>query len=502
MGRAKDAATSSELEALVASVADHCQKTLGTYPEALIADYRYGFISSILKQGVVKVRRMDRVALSDQVDTFLTHKLLGPAVMVAVLYLIYQITFSVGDIPVTWMGDIFAWLGGTAQSLLPEGPLRSLLVSGVIDGVGGVLSFVPLIAIIFFIIAFLEDSGYMARIAYMLDRVFRVFGLHGCSVMPFIVSGGIAGGCAVPGIMAARTLRSPKEKLATILTAPFMTCGAKLPVFILLTAVFFPTRQAQAMFAVTIGAWLFALVVAKVLRLTLIRGPSTPFVMELPPYRLPTLRGMLIHTWERTWQYIKKAATVILALSIILWAAMTYPGAPEDQTAPLEQRMEQTQAELAQATDPERAETLRKRLADTSSELGGLRLRHSVAGKLGTSLENVTRAAGFDWRLNIALIGGFAAKEVIVSTLGTAYSLGETNPEEAAQLTSRIKRDPSWTLAKGVSVMAFIMLYAPCFVSVVTIRQETGGWGWAAFSVVFNTLFAFAVSVALYQTLG
>ncbi|MFW5488478.1 MAG: ferrous iron transport protein B [Desulfovibrio sp.] len=494
----------AKLSELVEKVAEHCQATLQTYPEAIIADYRYGFISSVLKQGVIKVSHEQRVATSDNMDKVLTHKLLGPVIMLLILYFIYQITFVVGEIPMGWMESFFGWMGDTATSLIPEGLFQSLIVSGIIDGVGGVLGFVPLIMIIFFIISFLEDSGYMARIAYMLDRVFRIFGLHGCSVMPFIVSGGIAGGCAVPGVMAARTLRSPKEKLATLLTAPFMTCGAKLPVFILLVGVFFKEHQGLALFAVTLTAWAFALIVAKLLRMTLIKGESTPFVMELPPYRLPTLRGLLIHTWERSWQYIKKAGTVILAISILLWAAMTFPGLPESEQAKYEQ---QTAAITAQLESPEVQTSedtkaqLEDQLVEVADQEAQASLRNSVAGKLGTSIDGITKYAGFDWRTNIALIGGIAAKEVIVSTLGTAYSLGEVDPDDSQSLAEKLATDKTWTMATAVSLMLFIMLYAPCFVTVVAIKQEAGSWKWAAFSVVFNTVFAFAISTIAYQIL-
>jgi len=517
--RSRDAETAARLEALSAKVADHCHKTLGTYPEAIIADYRYGFIASILKQDVVQLNRIDRVALSDRIDTVLTHALLGPLIMLGVLYGIYQFTFIVGDIPMTWMGDFFEWLGGVAGDALPDGDLKSLIVSGVIDGVGGVLGFVPLIVIIFLIIAFLEDSGYMARIAYMLDRLFRMFGLHGCSVMPFIVSGGIAGGCAVPGVMAARTLRSRRERLATILTAPFMTCGAKLPVFLMLTAIFFPDNEAQAMFIVTLTAWAVALLVAKGLRSTIISGPSTPFVMELPPYRLPTLRGMCIHAWERTWQFIKRATTVVLPISILLWAAMTYPGLPEEEAALYETRREEIRAAFQPAAEAvaeaeeqaaprpvaeledEAAEALDEALAVVDAEEAMAALKNSAAGRFGVALEGVSSLAGYEWRTNIALAAGFAAKEVFVATLGTAYSLGETDPEESAPLIERLKSDPDWTMAKGVSLILFMMLYAPCFMTVFTIRQESGSWGWAVFSMVFNTGLAFALAVAAFQIL-
>ena len=493
------------LSELVEKVAEHCQATLQTYPEAIIADYRYGFISSVLKQGVIKVSHEQRVATSDTIDKVLTHKLLGPVIMLLILYFIYQITFVVGEIPMGWMEDFFGWVGDTATSLIPEGLVQSLVVSGIIDGVGGVLGFVPLIMIIFLIISFLEDSGYMARIAYMLDRVFRIFGLHGCSVMPFIVSGGIAGGCAVPGVMAARTLRSPKEKLATLLTAPFMTCGAKLPVFILLVGVFFKEHQGLALFTVTLAAWAFALIVAKLLRMTLIKGEPTPFVMELPPYRIPTLRGLLIHTWERSWQYIKKAGTVILAISILLWAAMTFPGLPESEQARYEQQTAAITAQLesaeVQASEDAKAR-LEEQLVEVADQEAQASLRNSFAGKVGTAIDGVTKYAGFDWRTNIALIGGIAAKEVIVSTLGTAYSLGDVDPDDSQSLAEKLAADKTWTMATAVSLMLFIMLYAPCFVTVVAIRQEAGSWKWAAFSVVFNTVFAFGISVVAYQVLS
>jgi ferrous iron transport protein B len=492
------------LEAMAAKAAAHCNDTLNTYPEAIIADYRYGFISSLLKAGVLtRDDRLERVELSDRIDRVLTHRFLGPVVMLCVLYLVYKITFGLGRVPMDWLQDGFTFLGETVTALLPEGLLRSLLVSGVIDGAGGVLSFVPLILIIFMLIAFLEDSGYMARIAYMLDRVFRIFGLHGCSVMPFIISGGIAGGCAVPGVMASRTLRSPKEKLATLLTVPFMTCGAKLPVFILLTGVFFPRSQALILFAITLGGWAAALCVAWVLRKTVIAGPSTPFVMELPPYRLPTWKGLCIHTWERTWQYIRKAGSVILAISVLLWAAMTFPGLPGEETA----RFDAAKAEIATAletarnnNDDQAVHKLTEDLETADNERAAAALRNSLAGRAGASIENVTRFAGFDWRTNIALIGGFAAKEVIVSTLGTAYSLGKVESEETTPLAEQLSADPSWTTLKAVSVIIFILLYAPCFITVIAIARETGRWSWALFSTSFNTALAFALSVGVYQT--
>ncbi|MDR1051934.1 MAG: ferrous iron transport protein B, partial [Deltaproteobacteria bacterium] len=333
---------SAKLAAKADALAAHLKTTLKSYPEAVIADYRYGWINSILKNGVLRgsddISHDDRVAFSDKVDTVLTHKVLGPLILFTVLYLMYYVTIEIGAIPNEWLSGFFEWLAGLAGDVMGDGPLKSLVTDGIIAGVGGVLGFVPLIMIMFLFIAVLEDSGYMARVAYIMDRVFRFFGLHGASIMPFIISGGIAGGCAVPGVMATRTLRSPKERLATILTVPFMTCGAKIPVFLLFVGIFFDSHRPLIMFAITLCGWAAALLVARLLRSTLIKGAPTPFVMELPPYRYPTFSGVVIHTWERTWQYIKKAGTVILAISVLIWAAMTFPSPPPEIEEQFESR--------------------------------------------------------------------------------------------------------------------------------------------------------------------
>ena len=278
--------------------------------------------------------------------------------------------------------------------------LKSLIVSGIIDGVGGVLGFVPLIMFMFFGIAILEDSGYLARVAFMLDRIFRIFGLHGSSVMAFIVSGGIAGGCAVPGVMATRTLKSPRERLATLLTVPFMNCGAKLPVFALLIATFFAKYEAAIMFLITLGAWAGALLVAKLLRLTVIKGAATPFVMELPPYRMPTFKGLAIHTWERTWQYIKKAGTVILGLSIVLWAMMTFPGLPDSKIQEFETLRQAETSRVPVAIDAElEASQAGAELSDPASSLKEKLQRIDAA-------ESRSRIAKFSCRSYWRRIGG------------------------------------------------------------------------------------------------
>jgi len=501
-GRLANADLSARLEAMADAVETHTEKTLNATPDALIADYRYGFIAGMIKDVVTyPVLDEDRISRSDAMDKVLTHTLLGPLIMLGIVYLIYQVTFTVGEVPMGWLEALFGWLGDTVGDAMPDGLLRSLLVSGIIDGVGGVLGFVPLIMFMFLMISALEDSGYIARMAYMLDRIFKIFGLHGTSVLPFIVSGGIAGGCAVPGVMATRTLRSPKEKLATLFVAPYMTCGAKVPVFLMLSAAFFPENAATVMLLITLGAWAMALIVARLLRSTVIRGASTPFVMELPPYRMPTLRGVLIHTWERTWEYAKKAGTIILGISILIWAMMTFPQMPEERAEVFEARRAPIVAQIEameEGGDEETLAALEEQLADIDNAEAEAAIHHTVAGRIGRALEPVSMLAGFDWRTNIALTGGFAAKEVIVSTLGTAYSLGEVDPEETESLAQRLVNDPMFTPASAVALILFTMLYAPCFVTVVAMARESS-WTWAASSVVGSTVLAFAMAVAGYN---
>jgi len=497
------------LDGHVSHVTNHLQKTLEVYPEALIADHRYGYIKSIIRDNVQTHKfDTDRLYTSDKIDKIVTNRLLGPVIMLMVIFGLYHFTFSWSELPVFWLESLFNWMGEIAETRLPDGPIKSMIISGVIDGVGGVLGFVPLILLMFFGIAVLEDSGYLARVAFMMDRVFRIFGLHGSSVMPFIVSGGIAGGCAVPGVMATRTLRSPKERMATLLTVPFMNCGAKVPVLALLIGAFFSESKALYMFLFTMLAWVVALLVSKIFRSTVLRGEPTPFVMELPPYRLPTLRGLLIHTWERTWQYIKKAGTVILAISILLWALMIYPGLPEKKMDGFDQKRQTVTADFTEEIITEmgsgreelsqQATLLQDQLEKIEWQQGEAALRYSIAGKIGTSLEPLSKYAGFDWRTNIALVGGFAAKEVIISTLGTAYSMGEVDPDKTDSLSERLVKDPGWNRITAVAVLIFIMFYAPCFVTVVCIARESS-WGWATFSIIFNTIFAFGLAVLVFQ---
>ena len=561
----RDPELGQEIDAICKRISKHIMDTLNEEPEGIIADHRYGYITGITKK-TIKRKTESRLNLSDKIDKFLTNRVIGPVLMIAILYGIYAFTFWGSEVPLRWFGAFFDLLSGTASSIIPAGNLQSLIVSGIIDGVGGVLGFVPLIMFMFFAIAIMEDSGYMARVAYMLDRVLRWFGLHGNSVISLIVSGGISGGCAVPGAMATRTLRDPKERIATLLVLPFMNCGAKLPVYAVLIGAFFPKNEARMMFILTLVSWAFALLAAKLIRSTVLKGPKTPFVMELPPYRLPTFKGLFIHTWERTWEYIKKAGTVILVFSIILWAMMTYPGLSKEHSRPFEDHRksltksflaspdvkqllkgQQSLADLnrlydsyslaVKDKDNTALEQIRKspffslirttslleggKIPDGELDTGNLRasalylrlrgdmlkvdmqenqaaLKNTIAGWLGQHLEKITRPLGFDYRVNIALVGGFAAKEVVVSTLGTAYSLGEVSPDETGSLSARLKNDPDWNPLMAFTLIIFTMLYVPCFVTVISIRRESS-WRWAGFSIAFNLVAAYLVALAVSQ---
>ncbi len=498
----RDAAVLETIEQAVSSLAAHLSATLDSTPEAVIADHRYGFVRSVVRQGVmVRLSDEDRIYASDRIDRVVTHRVAGPVIMLAILFALYQFTFTWSEAPVAWLGAGFDWLAETAGDLLPDGHLRSLLVSGIIRGVGGVFGFVPIIMFMFFGIAILEDSGYLARVAFMMDRVFRTFGLHGSSVMSFIISGGIAGGCAVPGVLATRTLRSPRERMATLLTTPFMNCGAKMPVLALLISAFFTTGKARMMLFLTMISWAGALLVARLLRSTILKGLPTPFVMELPPYRVPTLRGLLLHTWERTRDYLRKAGSVILAASILIWATMTFPSLPAAEKMAFAEKRQAVMAAagIGDAAQEALPAAVREEIARINAEEGEAALEYSIAGRVGRALERLSRLSGFDWRTNIALMGGVAAKEIIISTLGTAYSLGELNAGEDQPLAEALKNSPGWNRVSAFSLILFVMFYSPCLATVACIIRESGSWRWGAFAMGFNTLFAFLLSCLVYQ---
>ncbi|MCR5815192.1 MAG: ferrous iron transport protein B [Desulfovibrio sp.] len=482
--------------------AQACAEASDRRVEDIIAVQRFTFCRNVVRNCLINgEKKSARMQLSDKLDKVLAHSVLGAVIMVAVLYAMFNLVIFVGAYPQEWLESAFAWLSGVLREQMPEGFVTSLLTDGIIDGLGGVLSFVPLIIILFLLIAILEDTGYMARMAYIADRLFHFFGLHGTSVMPYIIAGGIAGGCAIPGVMATRTMPSPMEKMATMLTLPYMTCGAKLPVVLLLAGTFFKGNEANVIFFVVMASWLIAFVMALFLRLTVLRGSSTPLVMEMPPYRWPTLRSILIHGWERTWMYLRKAVVVLLPVSILLWASMTFPNLPAEMVLDFEnQKGQYTQKMAISGISQDQIDELQEKIDDMDKAQEAAALRYSLAGRLGVWLEQFTAPLGFNWRTDVALIGGIAAKEAIVSTLGTAYSLGSDIEEDDAPLSRLLKLDPTWNPAVALSLLVFVLLYSPCFVTLVVIRQESGSWKWVVFSILFNTALAYGAAYVVTKS--
>lgn len=466
--------------------------------ETIIAERRYGFAAGVVRECVTPtgVRSRD---VTDKIDAVVCNRIIGPAILGGVVYLLFLCTFKLADewqwifgkSMTGWVDALFEELSHMIAGMQTSWPmLHSLLNDGVISGVGGVIGFVPLIFCMFAFVAILEDTGYIARIAFILDKALKIFGLQGKSILAMIVAGGLGGGgCAVPGVMATRTLKEEKDRLITILVTPFMNCGAKMPVYMMLIAAFFATRKAEMLFALWMLSWFFALTAAFFLRKFVVKGEQTPFVMELPTYHVPTIKGVMLHTGERTWMYMKKAGTIILAINVLIWASMYFPRFSDAQKNQVVEECMQNASLSASDVDN-----------TIDREISYQQLANSFAGRLGRAIEPVSRLAGFEWKTNIALIGGFAAKEVVIGVLGTAYSMGATELGEADSLSMRLAADPAWNPIKAFALMVFVMVYAPCFVTVVVIKRETGSWRWALFATAYTTTFGFLLAVLIYQT--
>ncbi len=450
----------------------------------VIAERRYGFAAGATRDCTRPTGEARQFA-TERIDAVMCHRVLGPILLVAVVASLFVWVFKISDewawipwfggwlSPTGWMAWCFEELAQVCAPLENEAPmLHSLIAHALIGGVGGVMEFVPLIFVMFLFIAALEDTGYVARVAFILDKVLHIFGMQGKSIIAMIVSGGLgAGGCAVPGVLATRTLREEKDRLVTMLVVPFMNCGAKMPVYAMLIAAFFPAHRTPVMLVMWLLSWCVALGAAWFLRHYVIRGEQTPFVMELPPYHIPVLRSVVLHAWDRTWMYGRKAGTIILCISVLMWALMYFPQLPEDAG-----------------------------LRMSPNERAAAGLAHSFAGRVGQAMAPVSELAGFDWQTNIALMGGFAAKEVVVGTLGTSYSMGEIEAKEASPLSERLAKDPDWDAVRAFAMMVFVMIYAPCLATMSAIRRESGSWKWALFSTGFNTAVAFVLAVVVFQT--
>ncbi|MHB9024681.1 MAG: ferrous iron transport protein B [Armatimonadota bacterium] len=465
------------------------EQRLGNPPEVVFADRRYGVIADICREAVRSTPEPQR-QLSDRIDAIVTHRWLGIPLFLGLMYLVFQLTFTLGTPPMDWIDGFFGWLGETLTGFWPAGSeslLKSLLVDGVIAGVGGVLVFLPNIMLLFLAIALLEDTGYMARAAFIMDRLMHKIGLHGKSFIPFI----IGFGCSVPAIMATRTLENKRDRLLTMLVVPLVSCGARLPIYLLIIPAFFPQAfQTPVLWVMYLIGILMAIVSAKVLSLTTLRGESAPFVMELPPYRLPTAKGLLLHMWERGRLYLAKAGTIILGISILLWVLTSFPKKTVfDQDYPmLTQQAEQQYAHDQEALD--------QRLQEIEETQQAEALAFTAAGRVGHAMEPALRPLGFDWRIGTAMIGALAAKEVFVAQMGIIFAVGEAD-ETSDSLRAQLQKH--YTPLVGFCIMLFCLLSAPCIATVAITKRESNSWKWALFQFIGLTILAYLVTLLVYQ---
>ncbi len=473
----------------VAHSSERIVAVTGEHPETAVAGKRYEFIADLCQEAVRSTVET-RHTPSDRIDAVATHRVLGIPVFLGLMYVVFQLTFTLGAPPMEWIEWCFGRLGELITGWWPAGSgslLQSLLVDGIIGGVGGVIVFLPNILLLFLAIAVLEDTGYMARVAFITDRLMHRIGLEGKSFIPML----IGFGCSVPAIMATRTLSDRRARLTTMLVTPLMSCGARLPIYALFIPAFFPSQwHAPLLWIIYVTGVVLAIAVAKLLRSTILRGETAPFVMELPPYRVPTLTGVLIHMWERGRLYLQKAGTVILGISIVLWGMTTFPGMPDDMTAQFAAKRQ------AVAVADLGADARDEQLAALDNAEQEAALQHSLAGRMGHVMEPVLRPMGFDWRIGTALIGAFAAKEVFVAQMGIVYAVGATD-ETSATLRGKLREDYSPLI--GFCVMLFCLVSAPCMATIAITGRESGSWRWALLQLAGLTVLAYAVTVLVYQ---
>jgi len=459
--------------------------------ETVITDLRYGFISGALKE-TLKVSKIERKRKTNIIDKYLTNRYLGIPIFIFFMWLTFFTTFKLGGYPKHWLELGTGMLAELISNILPSGVVRDFLVEGIIGGVGGVIVFLPNIIILFLFISLMEDTGYMARAVFIMDKLMHKIGLHGKSFIPLFMGFG----CNVPAIMATRIIESRRDRLITMLITPFMSCSAKLPVYILLISAFFAKNQGSVLFLLYLLGVLFAILTSLILKRVFFKSVDIPFVMELPPYRIPTARSIVKHVFFSTGLYLRKIGGVILLASIIIWILSNFPRTTaysKDYTDEI------TKVENAQMLVGETNESIGKLLLEQKSE----EQSNSFLGRIGHSIEPVMRPLGFDWRLSVSIISGLAAKEVVVSTLGVIFQAD--NSKGKASLVEKIQtqKDSSgktvFSPLIAFSFMLFILTYFPCIGVVAAISRESGSWKWAAFTVVYTTAIAWILSFTVYQ---
>ena len=476
----------SAVAAIVARVRKKTAVLLGEELEIAMAEARYRVVADIVAEFVDSSGRQEQT-VSDRIDRVLTHRVLGLPLFFGIMWLLFNVVFTVGEIPQGWIEDAVKWFSDLVSANLAEGELRSLLVDGIIGGVGSVLTFLPSILLFFFGIALLEDTGYMARAAFVMDRVMRAVGLHGKSFIPLL----LGFGCSVPAVMGARTLENKSDRMVTILVSPLMSCSARLPVYTLLIAAFFSENVAgSVLFSIYFLGISLAILMALVFRKWMFPGASEPFIMEMPPYLLPTLRSIAIHMWERSILYLKKAGTLILAASILIWFITNYPANVE-----YSKDYDAAKGQITEQYDEVAAKPL---LAQLDQEQAGEKLALSYAGQFGHFIEPVIKPLGFDWKMGVGLVSAVAAKEVLVSTLATIYSVGDVE-DDSQSLQEALAADAAFSPLVAFSLMVFTLIYSPCLAVLAVVRRETNSWKWPAFSFVYSTTLAWIMSFVVYQ---
>ena len=438
------------------------QSALKTDVESAVTDAKYGFISGALKETFTANNKKNKNTLTSKLDHVLIGKYWGYPLFIFFIFTMFQATFTLGQYPMNWIESGVEWLSSLLHNHMIEGPLKALLIDGVLGGVGGVIVFLPNILILYFFISLMEDTGYMARAAFIMDKIMHKMGLHGKSFIPLIMGFG----CNVPAIMATRTIENRNSRIITILVNPLMSCSARLPVYLLLAGTFFPDQAGLVLFGIYATGIILAVGVARLLKKYLFKKDETPFVMELPPYRIPTAKSMWKHTWEKGQQYLKKMGTIILVGSVVIWFLGYYPR-PNEKTGMMAE--EQT-----------------------------AQLENSYIGQIGHTIQPLLAPLGFDWKISVSLLSGVAAKEIVVSTLGVLYA---GDAEAGSQSLANKMQDDKWkdgtpvyTTGTALAFMLFVLIYFPCLATIVAIKNETESWKWAMFAVGYSLALAWLMA--------
>lgn len=480
--------------------------------ETVITNQRYGFVDGALKETFESTPK-DIRTMSRMIDRFLTNKYLSYPIFIFFMWLMFQTTFTLGSYPMNWIEEMVAFIGSSLHEYLPDSLFKELLIGGIINGVGGVIVFLPNILILFFFISIMEDTGYMARVAFIVDKLMHKIGLHGRSFIPMIMGFG----CNVPAIMATRTIGGKSDRLVTMLINPFMSCSARLPVYVLIIGAIFPSYPGLILFSIYATGILLSIIVALLFKKTLFRAREVPFVMELPPYRIPTAKSILRHTWFKGSQYLKKMGGIILIASVVIWALGYFPRNEElvqKYIEEIQQTEDLFEARIAQVPVHDTM-NIRQLIMDKENTIDKLQINlesdlqeRSFIGRAGKFIEPVMRPLGFDWRMGVSLLAGIAAKEIVVSTLGVLYqeSMADDSTEGLAQKLNQqtFETGPKagqkiFTPLTAYAFMLFILIYFPCIAVIAAIKKESGGWKWALFMAVYTTALAWFISFAVYQ---